>query len=150
MEIDRSKWAPGPWDAEPDRLDWREGGFPCFAQRNAMGAWCGYVGVPEGHWAFEKQYGVVNVDVHGGLTYSEHCQGHICHVPAPGESDNVWWLGFDTAHFCDTTPGHFGRQSWNEPLGEYRDLAYVKAQVSKMVVQLNGRSKGGFDPYAAQ
>src|SRR3990167_2292622 len=86
MEIDRSKWAPGPWDAEPDRLDWREGGFPCFAQRNAMGAWCGYVGVPEGHWAFEKQYGVVNVDVHGGLTYSEHCQGHICHVPPPRES----------------------------------------------------------------
>lgn len=33
--------------------------------------------------------------VHGGLTYSDRCHDDICHVPAPGEPDDVWWFGFD-------------------------------------------------------
>ena len=101
---DRSKWGSGPWDGEPDHVEWRVDGFPCMAHRNSRGAWCGYVAVPPGHWAYQMNYNRVDADVHGGLTYAGHCQGELCHVQAPGEPSNVWWLGFDTAHGCDAPP----------------------------------------------
>ena len=46
----------GPWDDEPDKVQWVDPttGLDCLMHRNHMGAWCGYVGVPEGH----KFYGV--------------------------------------------------------------------------------------------
>lgn len=104
---DRTGWPPGPWDDEPeDRVEWRHAGFPCLLVRGPMGAWCGYVGVPPGHLAHGKDYGDVNVDVHGGLTFARPCHedGPICHVPAPGEPDEVWWLGFDCNHYTDVAP----------------------------------------------
>ncbi len=102
----KKEWGEGPWQEESDRLEWEYKGFPCLMRRNMeiTGSWCGYVAVPPGHPAFEKGYDDVEVDVHGGLTYANHCQGPICHVPAPGEPDNVWWLGFDCAHGFDLSP----------------------------------------------
>ena len=45
---------PAPWLTEPDRLEWTHEGYPCLAVRNSFGAWCGYVGVPEGHPWYER------------------------------------------------------------------------------------------------
>lgn len=47
------------------------------------------------------------IDVHGGLTFSDHCHkgGRICHTPRDGRSGNVWWFGYDTAHGHDLVPG---------------------------------------------
>jgi hypothetical protein len=94
---DRSRFGSGPWDAEPDRVFWRDPatGFPCLALRNRMGAWCGYVAVPPGHSAYGKDYDEVPVEVHGGLTYADFCQEDdrehgVCHTPQPGEPDRVW------------------------------------------------------------
>src|SRR5690606_29850193 len=107
---DRSEWPPGPWDNEPeDTVECRVAGFPCLLVRGPSGAWCGYVGVPPGHSLHGKSYGDDAVDalnVHGGITYGGACQvgGHICHVPAPGEPDDVWWLGFDCNHSGDVSP----------------------------------------------
>ena len=97
-----------PWLKEPDRVLFKYEGFPCLLNRAPTGAWCGYVGVPPGHPAHGKDYGDVEVHVHGGLTYSDSCQedGPICHVPEPGEPDDVWWLGFDCAHYNDFAPKH--------------------------------------------
>src|SRR6266496_32796 len=94
-KIDRTGWPAGPWDNEPDRLEWRDKatGFPCLIVRNRMGGLCGYVGVPTKHPFHGKNYDSVNISVHGGLTYSGACAGHICHIPKPGETDDVWWLG---------------------------------------------------------
>jgi len=100
-KYNKSTWSKGEWDSEPDRKDFIESGFSCFILRNQMGNWCGYVGVPSNHPAFGKHYDDVNVDVHGGLTYSAKCSGHICHIPEKGMPDDVWWLGFDTAHCGD-------------------------------------------------
>jgi len=122
--IDKSNWPAGEWDDEPDKVQWQDEttGMPCLAVRNRMGAWCGYVGVPQGHrfhgvgydnvslgddWRDESHY----PPAHGGLTFSNSCmegvpenQG-ICHVVEPGEDDHVWWLGFDCAHSGDLMPG---------------------------------------------
>lgn len=50
-EIDRENWPSGPWDDEPDELEWRDPSTQliCHAARNLLGAWCGYVGVNEDH-----------------------------------------------------------------------------------------------------
>jgi hypothetical protein len=39
----------GPWETEPDKLDWEAHGFPCVLRRGGTEAWCGYVGVPVTH-----------------------------------------------------------------------------------------------------
>jgi len=64
------------------------------------------VAVPPGHPFHGKGWKEVedHLEIHGGITYAEACAGHICHVPEPGEPDNVWWLGFDCAHAFDRRP----------------------------------------------
>lgn len=46
---DKSDWGDGPWQGEPDRVEWRLLGFKCLILRGPMGTLCGYVGVPPGH-----------------------------------------------------------------------------------------------------
>lgn len=131
---DRSKWGSGPWDGEPDRVEGKHAGLPTLALRNPMGGWCGYVAVPPGHpfhgQPYDEHY---DLDVHGGLTYSDRCDGsRICHIPKPGEPDDVWWFGFDCGHSSDLLPGMrdygFG--------GTYRTLDYVRAEIQKLAEQL--------------
>lgn len=146
--VDKSTWPRGPWDDEPDRLEWRTPaapGFACLIVRGRVGALCGYVGVPPGHPAHgQDRDGAVlhDVFVHGGLTFAGPCQteGHaderICHVPEPGESDDVWWLGFDCAHAGDISPGLGIGRAGIFPGDVYRDVAYVRAEVVGLALQL--------------
>ncbi len=152
--IDKTDWPRGPWDNEPDRVEWRsEAGYPALIVRaDITGALCGYVGVPPGHPAHGKHYNDIEVDAHGGLTYAGPCRGAICHVPAEGEPDDVWWLGFDTAHAGDYTPAieaTLGKlpgrelEPYNEPAPDegwyaqrYRSIEYVKLVVERLAAQL--------------
>jgi hypothetical protein len=103
--IDKSTWGDGPWQSEPDRVEWEHAGLPCLARRSPMGGnWCGYAAVPPGHPLHGKHYADVDVRVHGGLTYGSACDGEICHVPKPGEPEEVFWFGFDCGHFTDFMP----------------------------------------------
>lgn len=116
---DKRNWRPGPWINEPDRVEWRHRGLPCLIVRNHTGALCGYVAVPPGHPAHGAGYDSVNVDVHGGLTFANHCdtseRALICHTPEPGEPDDVWWLGFDCAHYGDYFEMAFRRPHTDRP-----------------------------------
>jgi hypothetical protein len=88
-------------------------------------------------------------DVHGGLTYADAC-GHsdhpsrgICHIPAPGEPDGLWWFGFDCAHSGDWSPEDAVRErdrpeacwknSWD---ARYRTLQYVKSNCARFATQI--------------
>ena len=67
-KIDKSTWGEGPWQTEPDRIDFTHAGFSCLMNREALcGHWCGYVAVPNGHPAYHKPYDDVDVDFHGGF-----------------------------------------------------------------------------------
>ncbi len=143
--VDKGEWGPGPWMDEPDKVQWRDEvtGLPCLAKRNPLaGNWCGYVGVEQGHPFFEVWYGdgpEDEVAVHGGLTFSAACQEGpeattICHVPEPGESDHVWWLGFDCGHAFDFAPG-LGHQLASQR-EEYRSLDYVRGECASLAGQL--------------
>jgi hypothetical protein len=109
--INKSAWQPGPWSDEPDKAQWYDEatGLPCLVVRGPCGALCGYVGVRPGHpWhgveydsvetVEEDEWGCKSPDVHGGLTFSAPCTHGadpatgICHIPAPGDTDNIWWL----------------------------------------------------------
>jgi hypothetical protein len=150
--IDKSGWGPGPWQDEPDKeqfADEATAGLPCLLKRNRLGALCGYVGVPEGHPWFGKGYDDARAagggypSVHGGLTYADFCQDGpeaqtICHVPAAGEADRVWWLGFDCAHHMDVSPGMASDGIGHTPssFGEtYRTVGYVKAECASLAAQ---------------
>lgn len=136
--IDKTNWPEGPWMTEPDKVQFITAvGLPALIVRNWMGALCGYVGVHPGHPCYEEGYHVPAVDVHGGLTYSNHCQenGPICHVPAPGEPDDVWWFGFDCAHARDMIPG-LSVGLLGQGADVYRDLRYVRAECEELARQL--------------
>jgi len=149
--IDRAAlgWPAGEWDGEPDKVQWQDDktGLACLAKRHGrQGHWCGYVGVPPTHRLFGKGYSEADADVHGGLTYADACDGGaedvgICHKPAEGEPDHVWWFGFDCAHSGDHGPMDEARSKeggiWSmSGHSRYRTLAYVQSQCASLAQQL--------------
>jgi hypothetical protein len=154
--FDKSDWGDGPWQDEPDRVDWVHAGLACLALRGPMGSWCGYVGVPSSHplhgCTYHEDDRVSGLDVHGGVTYSAACDPPVCHVPAPSMPDDVWWLGFDCGHAFDFSPARASRErsllallaelgrALTErprfPHEEYRELDYARAEVEHLADQL--------------
>ena len=140
-KYDKSNWQKGlGWENEADRVDFIHAGFSCLILRNHSGNWCGYVGVPKEHPAYDMDMYDIPVDVHGGVTYKERCAGHICHVPQPGMPDDVMWIGFDTAHAWDVSPGRPHELRFNNPNGEpgvtYKNQAYVTQETKQLAEQL--------------
>lgn len=147
--VDKTGWDDGPWNDEPDRVDFKHAGFACLMLRNRhSGNWCGYVGVPNGHPAYGQDYNAVDVECHGGLTYGNKCDGaHICHVPEPGEPDDLFWFGFDCHHAWDRAPGYEAtlRQhglGWVDPDASYRAAPYVRREVEGLAEQLAAMTAG--------
>lgn len=155
---DREGWGSGLWDDEPDKVQWsdRITGLPCLALRNHSGVWCGYVGVDRTHPYHSISYQSVNnhdLSVHGGLTYSNSCinedtpESAICHIPDPGEPDDVWWLGFDCGHGFDYVPGMM--RNFPELIrsqATYKTLDYVRGQCTLLAAQLKERMNEVSDP----
>lgn len=139
--IDKTAWGEGEWQHEPDHKNWKDAatGLPCLAHRHpSSGHWCGYVAVPPGHPAHGKSYDDVLVEVHGGLTYANECAGDICHVPEPGEPDNVFWLGFDCAHAGDLIPraSREDKAIFSSYGETYKPLSYVESECAALAQQL--------------
>ena len=61
----------------------------------------GYVILPVGHPSHGKGYDDIDVEVHGGLTFSESAEGLKWPEILPDDADG-WVVGFDTAHYGDT------------------------------------------------
>lgn len=155
ITMSKGAWGDGPWCHEPDKMQWTDEatGLPCLIVRSTVaGALCGYVGVTRGHPLFGISFGDIELDVHGGLTFSDYCahtgseaEG-VCHVPGEGEDGVVWWLGFDCAHAFDACPKLRAdlvqagiRHSTTSPLDAietYKDLEYVKAECAKLAQQV--------------
>lgn len=151
--VDKSEWGAGPWQGEPDKKQWLDDatGYPCLIVRSShvTGSLCGYVGVPKTHAVYGKDYNDIDAEVHGGLTFAGACHKHgseessICHIVEEGESDDVWWLGFDCAHCSDLSPAMrrtmrgIIKENYEEHEWEiYRDMKYVTDQVEFLAKQL--------------
>lgn len=148
-------WGPGPWDNEPDKVSWTDPatGRPCLIVRGPIGALCGYVAVDPGHPLHGAGYDEVPDEVHdaahGGLTFADACahsedEAHgICHVPQPGQPEDVWWFGFDCAHHMDLVPGtdatraHYGLGPMHSSFPEtYRTIRYVAGRCRSLASAL--------------
>ena len=122
----KPQWGYGPWDNEPDTLDWDDEatGLHCYALRNALGSWCGYVAVPIGHrWHGLSFDDLPDLDVHGGLTFN----GERLKSAHPA----MYWIGFDCAHRGDRMPFFASTSNYG-----YRDLRYVKQQCAGLARQI--------------
>lgn len=151
LEIAKAGYGPGPWQGEPDRVEFEAHGYPCLIRRvPVLGHFCGYVAVPPGHPWHGIEYGDLkpSPDAHGGVNSAGPCSGDICHRPKPGEPEDVWWLGFDCAHWNDVMPGVEGLKkevlkaspfatsplaaSWSPT---YKTLGFVRAEVEGLALQ---------------
>jgi hypothetical protein len=144
--IDKSSWGEGKWNTEPDKAQWTdsETSLICLIVRQPNhGALCGYVGVNQSHPYFELDYltdEIESLQIHGGITFTDFCQEDnkefgICHIPQPGQSDKVWWIGFDCCHAGDICPGYawvMRTRDWQT----YKDFDYLKAEVKSLAHQL--------------
>lgn len=154
----REDWGPGPWQDEPDLVQWTtEAGLPGMAWRTPWtGCWCGYAAVERGHPYFERDWGAIEqgFGVHYGLTYSGRFEPH----------ETCWWLGFDCGHCDDLMPAlaaqmralrgpeywaFYAAQGVELPLPPpsflgltYRDLDYVHAQVEDLARELVAAASG--------
>jgi len=148
-QYDRTRWGPGPWDDEPDIVEWLHPAtrLPCLAARGTVGSWCGYVAIPEGHPDHGIDYGQLDehYDIHGGLTWSSDSMPH-----AADSEGRWWWIGFDCIHSRDIAPeleatnrmfSSFSTEPYDDVLGprSYKTLGYVEAEVSQLAHQVAAR-----------
>jgi hypothetical protein len=163
-KVDKSEWPDGPWKEEPDRVDFVHAGYACLLLRHArMGYWCAYVGIDNAHPLYEHHPLHENRlfdGLDGDLNYGDHCNGVICHVPAPGMPEGVWWLGMDFGHAFSLCPGLVHRERQMEERSPelremrerlerdappfmrevYRDVAYVRHETEALAEQLRERA----------
>lgn len=136
-----AKFGEGPWLDEPDRVEFRVHGLPCLIRRHdELGTLCGYVAVPRTHVLHGMQYREVNslvrLRVHGGVNYSKPCEDDVCHVPRPGEPDDVWWFGFHCSYGWDYCPVYGPWLRRDGGVEDYRDLPYVRQHTERLALQL--------------
>lgn len=73
------------------------GGYMDFGWGN------GYVCIPPNHPLHGVDYNnFPNLEVNGGLTFSEHASGLTTWKEIPEDCKDCWVVGFDTAHSWDT------------------------------------------------
>lgn len=144
--LDKTAWPPGPWQDEPDHLEWYDEAtsYHCLMHRNEFfGFWCGYVGIDATHPYFGKSEDL-DLFAHGGITNSDACH------PGRGASsgEDTWWIGFDCGHGFDYSPvwpvlrdafglGSLRRFQYLFPgVYEYRDIEFVKREIENLARQL--------------
>lgn len=124
--------ATGKWLTEPDFKLWidKATGLMCMVVRGTLGNLCGYVCVRSGYAFYWRDYGDVDVSVHGGLTFSGDT------VPKVDiDWKDGWWFGFDCAHAGDYLPNlpmPFSRPE------NYCDMEYVTGECARLASQLAG------------
>lgn len=127
--------------------DFTVDGYRCVVVGQSMGHRCGYIGLPKGHPYYGKDYDDIDVEVHGGWTYAGKSEEY------PVESNNLWWIGFDCAHYMDAKDIELIKSFGNKPEyeyvlqletrfptgGEVRTIKYVENELRDTVKQLKER-----------
>lgn len=120
--------------------------FKCVIIGQNWGHRCGYIEIPLDHKYYGVDYDDVNIDIHGGWTYSGYT-----HNDYPIKSSNgTWWLGFDCANYCDakdielvksfgnteTTRFVLAMNDYSQDHGTVRTLEYVENELRNAVKEL--------------
>lgn len=133
--------------SEPDEEIFMYEGYKCLIKRNPfMGFLCGYVGLKPDHKYYRVHYDKIDIDCHGGLTFSDTWGD---------QNDELWYIGFNCGHGRDLTPFMTRHSHWykykidgeereayndiDERLVEYqtyKDINYVRNECKRIVNQL--------------
>ncbi|WP_392530242.1 hypothetical protein [Nostoc sp. C117] len=140
--IDKSAWADGEWQQEPDRIEWVYLGFPCLIVRQHEGTFSGYVAINKTHPYYGKDMDdneLKFIRVHGKITFSGGTDQNedpraVCHKLLP-KTANDWWIGFDCMHSENVIP--IMVNFFNLRDSTYKNIEYVKNQVENLAEQLN-------------
>jgi hypothetical protein len=104
------------------------GGMVGLVGASFLGTLNGYVGIPENHPWFGRDYQTFSrVPVHGGLTFSGRHESH----------PDLWFFGFDTAHADDYAPA-IGSFLGTEPM-QLKGRGYVVREILKLGQYLSGK-----------
>ena len=116
---------------EGDKKGFMANGYTCLIMRMPLGHLCGYVLLTENDVNCGKDYDAIQLvdGVHGGLTFSEYCDGK--YLP------KGYWIGFDCAHCSDLIP----KASYELSNQVYRTMEYVKLELQSLTKQLKEVSK---------
>ena len=79
-----------------------ESHFKDLPQMIEVGWGNGYVLIPEGHPLHGKHYDEIDVDIHGGLTFSNLVDDQMAEYWGLEGHIGKWCIGFDTCHLGDT------------------------------------------------
>lgn len=112
--------------------EFEHAGYKCVMIFTEGGYRCGYVGMPRGSKLFGANYGEVDVRVHGGLTYCGG--GEDSEYPI---KSNLWWLGFDCAHWGD---GKELKRAW-ELFPEKRGQIQIQIQIEREIFGEEGNTE---------
>lgn len=153
-----------PWESEPNEFVWEASGLKCKIRRVSWsGHLCGYVGIPESHPWFGKEYGdevpatraqlerecniekigVINLLCAGKATEEETEIVLLVDVhggltwsdKGADELEGLWVFGFDCAHWGDLCPfsTEYARFHHHQT---YRDFEFVKDETESLARQL--------------
>ena len=129
----------------------KEKEYEYFGIFNEYGYRCGYVRVPELHSYYKKNYGDININCHGGLTFSDFIDpkeikllNDTLFIPREG-----WYIGFDCAHCNDAFDFEKSEKIFKSKIddslkylrirgcgSEIRTLEYVKENCFEIISQL--------------
>lgn len=87
---------------------------------------CCYVEIPKQHECYGKHYDEIDIDCHGGLTFSSD------HVIAIDETGEKWFIGWDFAHLDD----YFYSNDYFTREGHKWTTEELKEEVRKVCEQL--------------
>ena len=117
-------------------------GYKCVVALMHLGHRCGYVALPKDSEYYGEKYDYIDLDCHGGLTYSDF--GYPL-------DDGNYYIGFDCAHYGDGKdldalrkyfPNNKSIEMYAEMESmfghdeEIRDIEYVKSELINLVDQL--------------
>lgn len=128
---DKPEFPKGGWCDEDDMRVYTEREYQLFIMRIfSMGHLCGYIEVPG---VLNEMIGQKVFDVHGGITFSAKSEDYSERHPMSTflRKDHIV-LGFDCAHAGDLIP-----QLWPSASGEYRNMAYVLAELVNLMNQID-------------
>lgn len=112
--------------------------FEYLVLQMPMGHLCGYVKVPSTHRFYGKDYDSIDVDCHGGLTYSYKSDGKPFKLDQKPNFGSYftkgYWIGFDYAHSGDWS--FYSHDDFNEKYNSITQPFEVEDECKKVIDQL--------------
>lgn len=85
-----------------------------------------YIKIPKNHKYYNKDYDEIDIDVHGGLTYSKHYL-----YTSENEKLDGWFIGWDYAHLGD----YLGYEEMYPSFLEMKEKKWTTKEIQKEVYE---------------